>query len=157
MVSEELKAARAARRNAERARQRLNDPDYYTKKRAWDKKSKENRKDKIAAYLKEWSKRNSEIVHSYGRKRRAHKYGVASEFYTADILIEVYGSSCHICNEPIDLNAPRKVGVEGWQKGLHIDHIIPLSKGGLDTINNVRPAHGECNIRKHNKIKGKDE
>ena len=82
---------------------------------------------------------------------------MASEFYTADILIEVYGSGCHICNEPIDLNAPRKVGVEGWQKGLHIDHIIPLSKGGLDTINNVRPAHGECNIRKHNKIKGKDE
>jgi 5-methylcytosine-specific restriction endonuclease McrA len=31
---------------------------------------------------------------------------------------------------------------------LHIDHVYPLSKGGLDTLENVRPSHGKCNIVK---------
>jgi len=50
--------------------------------------------------------------------------------------------------KPIDLNAPRRVGIEGWELGLHLDHVIPLSKGGYDTIDNIRPTHGICNIRK---------
>jgi len=32
--------------------------------------------------------------------------------------------------------------------GLHIDHVMPLSKGGPDTLENVRPAHGSCNVKK---------
>jgi len=31
---------------------------------------------------------------------------------------------------------------------LHIDHLVPLAKGGSDTLENVRPAHGICNLRK---------
>jgi 5-methylcytosine-specific restriction endonuclease McrA len=46
------------------------------------------------------------------------------------------------------MSAPRKVGQDGWEHGLHIDHVYPLSKGGLDTLENVRPAHGKCNIVK---------
>jgi 5-methylcytosine-specific restriction endonuclease McrA len=58
-----------------------------------------------------------------------------------------------LCNTAVDLNAPRKSGIPGWEKGLHIDHFIPVSKGGPDTLNNVRPTHGLCNIRKHAKVK----
>jgi 5-methylcytosine-specific restriction endonuclease McrA len=65
----------------------------------------------------------------------------------ADVL-STYGLECHICQTPIDLNASRQVGKDGWEKGLHIDHVYPLSKGGLDTIENVRPSHGQCNIIK---------
>ena len=63
-------------------------------------------------------------------------------------VIQTYGGNCHICNSPIDFTAPRKVGVAGWEKGLHIDHVYPLSKGGLDTLENVRPSHGQCNVIK---------
>ena len=61
----------------------------------------------------------------------------------------MYGSDCHICLNPIDLLAPRQPGIKGWEYGLHIDHVIPLSKGGPDTLGNVRPAHGSCNVKKH--------
>ena len=33
-----------------------------------------------------------------------------------------------------------------------IDHVVPLSKGGLHTWENVRLAHKKCNIKKSNKI-----
>jgi hypothetical protein len=63
-------------------------------------------------------------------------------------LIELYGADCHICKTPIDFNAPRKVGKPGWENSFHPDHLIPLSKGGENAIENVRPAHAKCNMRK---------
>jgi 5-methylcytosine-specific restriction endonuclease McrA len=30
--------------------------------------------------------------------------------------------------------------------------VIPLSKGGNDTIENVRPAHAICNLRKGSRL-----
>lgn len=65
----------------------------------------------------------------------------------ADEVVRVYGSDCHICQEPIDLGLPRT-----HKQGLTVDHVIPLSKGGTDTINNMKPAHWLCNIKKGNKL-----
>jgi 5-methylcytosine-specific restriction endonuclease McrA len=78
-------------------------------------------------------------------RKRAIKMGVQTEWYSPMQIVELYGENCHLCNEPIDLDAPRQVGKLGWEKSLHIDHVIPLSKGGHDLIENVRPAHGYCN------------
>jgi len=35
---------------------------------------------------------------------------------------------------------------------LHFDHVIPLSKGGPHTYDNIRPAHSWCNMRKGTKL-----
>lgn len=53
------------------------------------------------------------------------------------------------CRECLD--APRKVGVNNWELGFHVDHLVPLSKGGSDTLENVRPTHAVCNLRKNAK------
>lgn len=37
-------------------------------------------------------------------------------------------------------------------KDVSIDHILPLSKGGSDRLDNLQLAHKECNIKKGNKI-----
>lgn len=34
---------------------------------------------------------------------------------------------------------------------IHIDHIVPLSKGGKDEINNMQVTHSNCNLSKGNK------
>jgi 5-methylcytosine-specific restriction endonuclease McrA len=49
---------------------------------------------------------------------------------------------------PIDFNSPRQVGKPGWRSGLHIDHFVDISLGGPDTLENVRPSHGWCNLTK---------
>ena len=87
------------------------------------------------------------------RRRRALKLNAPTERYTAIDIVKLYGSVCHICNEDIDLSAPRHPanGVS-WERGLQLDHVIPLSKGGTDLINNIRPAHVLCNMRKHARL-----
>ena len=85
-------------------------------------------------------------------RKRAIKFGVDTEWYSPKQVLETYGTDCHICNKPIDLNAPRQCGKPGWEWGLQIDHVIPLSKGGNDLIDNLRPAHGYCNNIKNAKL-----
>jgi hypothetical protein len=62
-------------------------------------------------------------------------------------VVKEHGSTCHICNKEIDLSLPRTSKL-----GLTLDHVMPLSKGGTDTMDNLRPAHWLCNIRKSNKL-----
>jgi 5-methylcytosine-specific restriction endonuclease McrA len=102
--------------------------------------------------VKEWTKNNPEQAREQklraGRKRRAIIKGSPVSFYTQAQVISTYGVNCHICGLEIDFSVPRQVGKAGWEKGFHIDHLIPISKGGPDTLENVRPAHGRCNINK---------
>jgi hypothetical protein len=154
-------------RARERAHYKENRERIIEKKREYQIKNK----DQIAAKRKEWARvnrkrinakkreydrLNNELVTSIrrraDRKRRALKAGNKAEKYTEKDVLNLYGSNCHICKEPIDLNAPRKSGDPGWEKGLHIDHVIPIVKGGPDTLDNVKPAHGVCNVSKSAKL-----
>jgi 5-methylcytosine-specific restriction endonuclease McrA len=127
------------------------------------KKHYAENKEALLAYQKGYRKRNAakfrakqkkywakhpEKALAFNRKRRARVNKVEHIPYTKEEVLEKYGSDCHICGIPIDLNAPRKAGKKGWEHGLHLDHLIPISKGGPDTIDNVRPAHGVCNLSK---------
>jgi 5-methylcytosine-specific restriction endonuclease McrA len=85
------------------------------------------------------------------KKLLAQGYNPKKDYFSANTVIETYGTDCHLCGGAIDLDAPRTTGMPGWEKSLHVDHVIPLSKGGDDTLENVRPSHGKCNVRKHNK------
>ena len=82
------------------------------------------------------------------RGLRPIDYGALQSLYTTSEVLQKYGSDCHICLKPINLDAPKRVGYSGWEMGLHLDHVIPLSRGGDDTIDNIRPSHGICNIKK---------
>jgi hypothetical protein len=69
-------------------------------------------------------------------------------------IIDLYGKDCYLglsCFlelQPIDYSANPKVGSNGWEYAFHPDHVVPLSKGGLDVISNIRPCHAYCNQRK---------
>lgn len=56
-------------------------------------------------------------------------------------LINKNGAVCAICGKPIET-----------MKDCTIDHIIPISKGGLTTIENCQLAHKNCNVTKGDKI-----
>jgi hypothetical protein len=87
-----------------------------------------------------------------GSRRRNRLRGLPQERYTEKEVLELYGTDCHLCGKPIDLDAPRRTGWgEGWQRGLQFDHVQPVAKGGADILANVRPAHGLCNLSKGKK------
>lgn len=85
------------------------------------------------------------------KKLIAQGFNPAKDYFSANTVIETYGTNCHLCGGEVDLLAPRTPGQPGWERSLHVDHVIPLSKGGDDTLENVRPSHGKCNVRKHNR------
>ena len=88
------------------------------------------------------------VYHALLRKERIE--AAEQDGHTEEEVILKWGTNCHICGEPIDMDAPRRVGVPDWEKSLHLDHVIPLVKGGSHTLENVKPAHALCNI-----VKGK--
>lgn len=51
-------------------------------------------------------------------------------------MCEEYGNICPCCGE---------------KKKLTIDHIVPISKGGSDDIDNIQPLCSNCNNKKSNK------
>lgn len=63
-------------------------------------------------------------------------------------VVNWYGSDCYLCGTSIDMTASRAVGEGDWHYGLHIDHVVPRKLGGTDDIENLRPAHGICNLKK---------
>lgn len=129
-------------------------------------------KDKVRAGIKDWEARNPDKVLEYSRnwyqaniekaradslrtahRRNAKKRNTRTEPYTEIQVLEMYGTDCNICSKPIDFTAPRRSSANSnWQQGLHIDHLIPISKGGTDTLDNVRPTHALCNLKKADKL-----
>lgn len=97
---------------------------------------------------KTWHLNNKEKNLAYGRARRAKIRGSEHSLVTDSDVISKYGNNCYLCYEKIDLDAPRKIGVAGWEWGLHIEHVIPVSKNGSGKIENLRPSHGICNLKK---------
>lgn len=75
------------------------------------------------------------------------------------------GAGCWICGEPIDYtlrwapdaHGPRCSG--GQCRGcvphprrFEADHVVPLMRGGADTLENSRASHRECNNRKRARL-----
>lgn len=105
-------------------------------------------KDAAAAYVRQYNKTHKRPSRGskHGRKATVRKY------YTVKHILKLYGATCHICNQPIDLTLPRHCGEPGYEMGLHLDHVIPLSKGGHDTRENVKPSHAKCNLQKSDQM-----
>lgn len=54
---------------------------------------------------------------------------------------------CHICQELVDMSLPRTS-----KRGATLDHVVPITRGGTDSVDNLRLAHWECNVRKSNRF-----
>ena len=129
------------------------DPEHYQKNKAqilaYHQKYRENNRDKERLRHKIYRQNNLARHADYERKRRAKKRELLHEAYTTEQVLETYGTSCFICGEEIDLEAPRRTGYSGWEMGLHIDHLESLCNNGADTLENVRPTRGSCNLSKN--------
>lgn len=80
-----------------------------------------------------------------GGKRRAIKVATATGRVRLDDIIRRDMNRCHICGE--------KVGDQPYPhpKSRSLDHVIPLSKGGSHTQDNIKLSHLSCNVAKGNR------
>lgn len=67
--------------------------------------------------------------------------------YRPEDIYERDGWRCGICRTLID----QSLGIADAM-GKTIDHIIPLSRGGIDAPSNVQAAHRWCNSMKGDRI-----
>ncbi len=102
---------------------------------------REANSDRVNRVHREYTAKNRECTNEQGlrswHKRRAIKYNTTIEkIYKESVFVRDKGV-CGICAKDI-------------QGKWHLDHILPLSKGGTHTYQNVQIAHPFCNLRKYN-------
>ena len=136
------------RRAAAKKRRQNETPEQRAKRLADMKEYRETHRDYYRQKSLEWSRNNPEKAVRAVLRRRAQKYNNGYEIYKTQDVIDIYGTNCHICGLEIDLENSRKIGSLGWKTSLQVDHVIPISKGGSDTLENVRPSHAICNMQK---------
>src|SRR3989304_10285713 len=84
-----------------------------------------------------WKASPPERVATWNAARRAVRLGAGTaEPISRMAIYQRDEGRCHICG--------RKVS----SKKFHLDHLVPLSKGGTHTENNVAVAHPRCNMRR---------
>lgn len=84
-------------------------------------------------------KRHRRRDHPKAADRRAYSDTAAYRQMLTD-AVETYGDSCVLCRGPIDLSLGGRN-----PRGLVLAHVIPHADGGPFTLDNVRPAHRDCN------------
>jgi 5-methylcytosine-specific restriction endonuclease McrA len=74
------------------------------------------------------------------RVRQALEKGVRVEYVDRTVVYERDQGICGICRELADVD------------DFHVDHIIPLAKGGEHSYENVQVAHPSCNRAKRDRV-----
>ena len=104
----------------------------------------ERNREEVIARSREWADNNAEKVKQFKannrRTRRAAKHASYGNFTAREFeeLCESYGNKCLRCDY---------MGVV-----LEADHVVPLTRGGSDDIDNIQPLCGTCNRSKFVKI-----
>lgn len=103
---------------------------YRAKKAAQKRREREQHPDRV---------RDRERIH--GSARRAKCKTIIHPL----IVLELADGVCGICGEDVD------------PLDFHVDHIIPLARGGEHSYDNTQPACPPCNLRKGAKLIEEDE
>lgn len=138
-------------RNKQSKRWVKNNPE---KRKATTKKYKDSHREEAKVYRKSYAKRRNELLRNSTKKlaeenplalrikncvknanKRARKMGVKGKLTEPEVaaLFNTYGNIC--------------IGCHNEMPGL--DHVIPLSKGGLNVIGNCQPLGLNCNFSKN--------
>ncbi len=123
-----------SRTDEKREYKRIHQSEYRTRRRRLDPTFIPNNRESVNEAQHRYCERHRERVLFQRRqseaKRRAATIGnpMTGADYTR--ILDTFGMVCHLCGGAIP---------EG---DLHMDHVIPLSRGGAHDPENIRPAHG---------------
>lgn len=131
----------AGRRREHRARKAAYNAQYYAEHKdelkAYQIRYADAHKDEIRARVAAYSQTDAGRVAKRARNmnRRAQQGSEVSGAVILEVQAE-YGGICPYCNQPI-------------AKG-HIDHVVPISRGGTNRRSNLAYSCAPCNLSKSN-------
>jgi 5-methylcytosine-specific restriction endonuclease McrA len=147
---ERILAAKAEERHADPEPGRARSRDYYTsnteqaqaRARAW----KQANPGKVYAVRKAWYAANPEKAREMVARETAKRKSAPTCDHPACLILGPYQLAwqtnphrCYICDVPVFM---------GKGGNLHMDHVIPIARGGIHCAENLRPACDPCNRRK---------
>ena len=112
---------------------RENNKEYY-------KEYRENNKEHYKDLFKKYYENNKDKYKEYNHKRRALKVGNGGSYTKSQWLdtLEYFDYKCAYTGECIKHNC-------------HVEHIVPISKGGTSYIWNLVPSTASANLSKQNR------
>lgn len=110
-------------------------------------------RDQFKAYIADYRKNNADAIKTQAQTpegkalrrrisqtRRARQAGQFIEDVDHRIVYQMNGGRCGICGNFVQ------------EADFHVDHVIPITLGGMHGYVNVQPAHPLCNKRKSGKL-----
>lgn len=135
-LAEAYEANKAALLERRRARYVANKPAERAKQVAW----RNANLDQHRQMCRDWAKRNPLKMRAIVSKRRALIHGNGGAYSAADVarLMQAQNELCNACRCFLD--------------DYHVDHVIPISRGGINDASNLQLLCPTCNRSKGNKL-----
>jgi hypothetical protein len=109
------------------------------RRQQWARESRQRDPERYSRYWKQWAAANAEAVAELGRMRRARQKGNPDSIGVPvgewQKIVNRFGGRCAYCGVKPEI--------------IHMDHVVPLSKGGRHAAPNCLPACPKCNLTKH--------
>ena len=118
------------------ARARANRQRRSDLSRVWRQANPDKVREAAARYAAKYPEKTKMVR----ARRRAKKRNAIGSHSAAEVqrLFSLQRGKCPICHCKLP-------------KAFHEDHIVPLARGGSDSIENIQLTCGTCNVRKHAK------
>lgn len=141
--------------NPEKAREQKRRWDKTEKGKAGKARERERNREAYRERNREYERTHREGANERSRRwRQAHpdeqrehvkawhdtRKGAFIELVDPLVVLERGDGECGICGEDVDPSS------------FDVDHIVPLSRGGLHNYENTQPAHVTCNRAKGNRV-----
>jgi 5-methylcytosine-specific restriction endonuclease McrA len=109
--------------------------------RRWREENPERYRATMRRYKRKHYRENREAYRVYVRNRRARLAEVDGSHSVEDIetMYHQQNGLCHYCGASIE-------------DGYHVDHVIPLSRGGSNSPDNLVLACPHCNLSKNDRL-----
>lgn len=98
-------------------------------------------KEQIRLRYQQYYALNQQDYIERANRRRSMQRGVSIGAVDYERVLERDGAWCYICEQDI---LPHH--------DLHFDHVIPITRGGNHSEDNIKPTHKACNLRKYTRL-----